>query len=249
MTSSAQATPSNDRQLLSRVAAVLARLASVSRNRTMEPSDWERYLAGLCPAVPCDAISLYLYGEDQVLQEIASSGGRVPASADSGQSPTAAETGHLYSSSVSLPLLGGDELLGFLCFGTRTGPAFDETARQWAEVATALVACGLQHHHDQAALASMRRQLAEVGRPSPDRPSDTAAADRLHTAAELAATINHQINNPLAVIVGNVQCLLLEGDVYDDKARERMTLIEKAALKISEVNRKLSNINRMARDI
>ncbi|HWR83623.1 MAG TPA: hypothetical protein VN285_09990 [Candidatus Deferrimicrobium sp.] len=59
---------------------------------------------------------------------------------------------------------------------------------------------------------------------------------------EIAATmaaINNGINNALSVIVGNIQCLLLEGISSDQKSLSRLRRIEGAALQISTLNRKV----------
>lgn len=69
-------------------------------------------------------------------------------------------------------------------------------------------------------------------------------ADKLRIAAELASLVQHQINNPLAVVLGNIQFLLLKPDKLDPALAERLKVVEKAALRIAEVNSKLSDIPR-----
>lgn len=59
---------------------------------------------------------------------------------------------------------------------------------------------------------------------------------------EQLAEVQHRINNPLAVVLGNVQFLLLKSDNLDEKLVKRLKVVEKAALKISEVNQQLSRL-------
>ena len=74
------------------------------------------------------------------------------------------------------------------------------------------------------------------------------AAEKLAAVVDLAATINHEINNPLAVIVGQVQCLLFEDRRLSDRAVDRLRKVEAAALKIGDVNRRLLNIDSIVTD-
>lgn len=59
---------------------------------------------------------------------------------------------------------------------------------------------------------------------------------------EQIALIQHQINNPLSVVLGNVQYLLFGRDQLDEKLVMRLDVIEKAALKIDQANKQLSGL-------
>ncbi len=72
---------------------------------------------------------------------------------------------------------------------------------------------------------------------------------RLHEAAQMAASVNHEINNPLSVIVGNVQCLVMEKAATNQKALSRMRRIEAAALRIAKANRRLGQIKSLVESI
>ena len=64
----------------------------------------------------------------------------------------------------------------------------------------------------------------------------------LERVREQIAMIQHQINNPLAVVLGNVQFLLLKSGELDDKLVQRLSVVEKAALKISQANQRFSEL-------
>lgn len=68
--------------------------------------------------------------------------------------------------------------------------------------------------------------------------------DKERTAAivELAVTINHEVNNPLTAILGNIQLLLLKRDDLDDDLIKKLKVMEVSANKIKDVTQKLLNL-------
>ena len=69
------------------------------------------------------------------------------------------------------------------------------------------------------------------------------AAEKLTALVELAASINHEINNPLSVIVGHVQLLQAKATSSCSEAQDRLQRVERAAMQIAEINRKLLRID------
>ncbi len=52
-------------------------------------------------------------------------------------------------------------------------------------------------------------------------------------------TVNHEVNNPLTAILGNVQLLLLKRDDLDDELKDKLRIIEVSAMKIKDVTQRL----------
>jgi signal transduction histidine kinase len=82
-------------------------------------------------------------------------------------------------------------------------------------------------------------------------PSDTNEMARLHAlvdeyesklteAAALVAHVRHEINNPLAALLGQAQLMLREE--LGDKARRRVETIEKLAIRIKETVAELRDV-------
>lgn len=63
---------------------------------------------------------------------------------------------------------------------------------------------------------------------------------RLTEAAALVARIRHEINNPLAALLGQAQLLLREE--LSEKTRARVETIEKLAIRIKEIVGELRDI-------
>lgn len=75
----------------------------------------------------------------------------------------------------------------------------------------------------------------EVGRDMLDK-------ERLAAIIETAVTVNHEVNNPLTAILGNVQLLLLKNENISDELREKLKIIETSAMKIKDVTQRLMRL-------
>ncbi len=63
--------------------------------------------------------------------------------------------------------------------------------------------------------------------------------ERLTAILETAVTVNHEVNNPLQAIIGNIQLLLMKKDDLDENIIAKLKAIEESALKINNVTQKL----------
>ena len=67
---------------------------------------------------------------------------------------------------------------------------------------------------------------------------------RLDEVAELVARVRHEINNPLAGVLGQAQLLLRED--LNDRARKRAETIEELAIRLRDVVAQLRQIQKPA---
>ncbi|HHI02063.1 MAG TPA: hypothetical protein ENL22_00910 [candidate division Zixibacteria bacterium] len=72
--------------------------------------------------------------------------------------------------------------------------------------------------------------------------SEKIKKERLNAIIETAATVNHEINNPLTAVLGNVQLLLLRTEELDEETIRKLKIVEESAIRIKEVTQKLMNI-------
>lgn len=68
---------------------------------------------------------------------------------------------------------------------------------------------------------------------------------RIDEIAELVARVRHEINNPLAGVLGQAQLLLRED--LNDKARKRAVAIEELAIRLRDVVGQLREIQKPAK--
>ncbi len=72
--------------------------------------------------------------------------------------------------------------------------------------------------------------------------TETINKERTAAIVELAVTVNHEVNNPLTAILGNIQLLLLKRDDLDDDLIKKLKIMEESANKIKDVTQKLLNL-------
>jgi signal transduction histidine kinase len=70
-------------------------------------------------------------------------------------------------------------------------------------------------------------------------PRDVLDKERLAAIVETAVTVNHEINNPLTAILGNVQLLLMKRQDLDGDLRTKLEAIEASAGRIKDVTQRL----------
>ncbi len=68
---------------------------------------------------------------------------------------------------------------------------------------------------------------------------DLIDRERLSAVQETAVTVNHEINNPLTAILGNIQLLLLKRQDLDADLITKLKIVEASALKIKDVTQRL----------
>ena len=71
---------------------------------------------------------------------------------------------------------------------------------------------------------------------------DLVRSERLNAIVETAVTINHEINNPLAAVLGYAQLLLSRPESLDQDTVDKLRKIEAGALRIKEVTNRLLKI-------
>ena len=94
-----------------------------------------------------------------------------------------------------------------------------------------------------AALAAM---IVLIGRTGGEWPKavtpDREAAIKTQAVVETAAAINHEINNPLMAVMGNVELLLRREAQIDPDTREKLHRIHEAATRIRQATQGLMRI-------
>ncbi len=78
--------------------------------------------------------------------------------------------------------------------------------------------------------------------PAAKETSEKMKKERLNAIIETAATVNHEINNPLTAVLGNVQLLLMRTGELDEETVRKLKIVEESAIRIKEVTQKLMNI-------
>lgn len=147
-----------------------------------------------------------------------------------------------FSAILIVPLCVDGETIGLLNLGSYTDGVLSEKQIKLMTVVADQLAVSLERLEYVARIEAQNHTLKQNHEQLRANQARLVADEKLTAVAELAATINHQINNPLSVIVGNVQCLSLEETGLSAKSKDRLRRVVDAALKVGEVNRRLLNI-------
>jgi K+-sensing histidine kinase KdpD len=125
--------------------------------------------------------------------------------------------------SFTLPLRHGENIFGAV-IGLREGEGVLVTENIFLEAFTAAVALN-------AVAAGVGLDKARI--------RETIESERRGAIVETAVTVNHEINNPLTAILGNVQLLLMKNEGLDEELKTKLKTIETAAMKIQGFTQKL----------
>ena len=89
-----------------------------------------------------------------------------------------------------------------------------------------------------SAILALNYAAAEkVSAAQPDE--KTIEKERLTAVLETAVTVNHEVNNPLQAIIGNIQLLLMKGENLSEDMIAKLKAIEESAIKINNVTQRL----------
>lgn len=74
------------------------------------------------------------------------------------------------------------------------------------------------------------------------RPGDDFNSARAEAVRQTAVTLNHEINNPLTVVLGNAELLLMKEDQLPEEVKVRLKTIITAGLRIRDAVSRLSTV-------
>jgi two-component system NtrC family sensor kinase len=131
---------------------------------------------------------------------------------------------------VCVPVRAREMVLGTLSLGRQSGTSFTDDETALLQCVADQIGLALEHARLHA---ETRRQLEDLERAQ----SAVVRAERLSAVGELTRGVAHEINNPLAIILGQVE--ILRDDSHDESARHGLELIEKAARRAAAVVRDL----------
>jgi GAF domain-containing protein len=143
---------------------------------------------------------------------------------------------------LSVPLLNGEEIYGALNIGCHKPQALDQNDVRLAELAGVSLVHLIRECEQEAQIDRLRNRLRKSDAQLVLARKGLDALEQLASASHMAGEVIHQINDPLSVVLGNTQCLVAEQGAVNQRGLRRLRRIEKAALRIAEVNRSLLEI-------
>ena len=210
---------------------VLFKISQVISSCSSPGSTYDSVLDLLEELVDFDFGALFIFGEqDGKLNLVASKGPAVdliqPVSFDMGNGLSAwvakqkrpillselhrgrSETENMVRSFISIPLMLSEKVVGVMNFGHHTAGAFTRHHLRLLTIAAGQLSVIIERTIYFQELAEKNIQLKETNRTLEQTRQTLVEQERLAAVGEVAVTVNHEINNPLTVIIGNAELLL-----------------------------------------
>ena len=147
---------------------------------------------------------------------------------------------------LSVPMVVEDNLVGVINFGHFEPEIFNQTHVEYLEiVATQLAGIILQLQYTTK-LKDNNKKLEEANAALKEAQEKLIESEKMATLGHITAGINHEINNPLAVISGHVQLLEMDPEGIPDKVMERLRIMMKEVDRISDVLKNLQKVKKIA---
>lgn len=252
--------------------ALIPDVTQCCRTGAGDSGTYKQLLSLIRTVIPFDAATLFLNNEvENRFEEVAALDGKVEpleflsGPGGSGVAGWAADIGKIlflpdrtrangfdpengYATFLSIPLLTADRVLGVASFGCCEPYALGADAPVCAKYIGELLVMALERLEDKSDLETERKALKKLRSSSGRMNGLVSRLEKLEEVSELAAATNHQVNDLLSVIVGNIQCLLVTSSTENQKSLQRIRRIEKAALQISNANHNFLKIGELLND-
>ena len=144
---------------------------------------------------------------------------------------------------MSVPMIFKDELIGVLNFGNDTPGAFSERDMQIVGIIAAETAVTIERMIYEHRLEQKNIELVEINEKLRQTQDKLIELEKKQTVTEMAATLNHEINNPLAIIAGNAQFLLMTMKDSHPSIIKRLKAIDKEASVIADITEKFRKLD------
>ena len=244
---------------------LMAEITALFRNSMPDNQIYKKALESIQKVVPFESSVLYLFNPDnEQLIEVTTYGGAIDmpqAISRTGESdgmkwltslkkPTLISCGpekDQYAKTnddalLVIPLIVENQLIGMVVFYDGAENSFRDKDVKLLTIIGDQIAVFIERSRAHRELEEKNRELEEAHNRLKFAQDDIIGAEKLKSVRELAASINHEINNPLSVITGNAEYLLylnknLEKGVYD-----RLKIIYNEAIRIADINRRLLEI-------
>ncbi len=251
----------DDNQLLDRILAVKRITESLD---TTTEDNLTAVLGALRRLIGFDAATIWLvHGKNRKLYPAASLLNQVELPIESIANPTNPESweslpespaslstvsGRMFGSAdgrayvLTAPMKIQERLNGLLNLAFVTDEPPSEDAVRLIGVLGGQLSWAVERCQYRSKLTALYETLSKLETTQRLSPGIVRQAQSLAEAHVMLVSISHEVNNSLSVIIGNVQCLIMEQVATGDQSRDRLQRIESAAVKIGAINKRLLKV-------
>ena len=216
-------------------------------------------------AVECDSASMFIYNEQKgTLEEVATVGTRVDliesTEFEMGAGLSAWVAKHRNSvllpdvrksrkdgfrSFISTPLTVGDKLTGVMNVGHKQPNFFNEKHQQFLEIIAGELANTIERSKFEEELVEKNNSLVVANREIEKQQQQIIEMEKYQVLTQIAASISHEINNPLTTIIGNIELLLMKSINIDGITEQKLRVVLKEGKRIGKIIEKFRDIKKI----
>ena len=243
---------------------ILFDISTLIRSDTRLETKFEQVLEKVKNVVSCHSASLFIIDETGKLEEIATIGTPVEliktVDFDMGRGfsawvakqrksiliPNLRQSRHKhFRSFVSTPLISNEKLIGVMNLGHEEPDAFTQENLQLFEIIAEQLALMIERTNYEQELIKKNEALVKAQKEINKQQKQIIEMEKIHVLAQMAASINHEINNPLTSVIGNVELILMTRKDLDEVVRKKLTVVLEEAHRIGKITQKLRDMKRV----
>jgi len=150
-----------------------------------------------------------------------------------------------FRSFVSTPLISKDKLVGVMNLGHQDPNAFTEENLRLLEIIADQLALVIERTNFEQKLIEKNKALVTAQKEIRMQQKQIIEMEKFQVLAQITASVNHEINNPLTTIMGNIELMLMARPDMEEKDRKILNTILNESKRIGEIIRKLRNVKRV----
>jgi len=242
---------------------ILYEMGKVIRSGQEIDEKFQQILKLVKDVVRCHYASLFIY-KDGALQEVATIGEKVDLieavdfDLGSGFSAWVAKNRRSvlipslrkdradgFKSFISSPMISGEDLVGVINVGHSQPNYFTENFMRFLEVIAGQLADHIERKYYEQELLKTNQALRAAQREIEKQQELIIEMEKTQVIAQVAASINHEINNPLTTIIGNLELMLMIKPDMDTVIKTKLQTILGEAVRIGKIVEKLRGIKKI----
>jgi transcriptional regulator with GAF, ATPase, and Fis domain len=156
------------------------------------------------------------------------------------------DPGKDFGTFLSMPIPVTDTPIGALTIGFLAPGALSDQAAESLQEIGDLLAFLMERYNYRNQVEHSRATVREMQLKAAPIPVGDTNSEQIRAIVELALGLHHEINDQLAVVIGNIQCLLVDDTIRNQKLLYRLRRMQEAALRIQEAGGRLRDFDRVS---
>ena len=259
--------PKRDKNIIVEL-EILSSISKLIGSSEEEDRNFQEIFKLISRVVPFESATLFFFEEaTQELSQIAEYGGGVDLAENftfgkgKGLSSYVAEelrpillpnlhdgprfAGSSLRSFISIPMLMREKLVGVINFGHSEPEIFEQSHVDYLQIVAAQLAAIILELDYTKKLKENNQHLEETNAALKNAQDKLIEAEKMATLGHVTAGLNHEINNPLAIISGHLQLLEMDQDQLPDEVANRISILMKEVDRISDVLKNLQKVKKI----